>query len=537
VRGSLLLVLAVAACRAPTPAPTALPVPTVDVPGVATPEPTLELLARTELPVGVQVFEADVDTPALAQLRSAGVAWSRVRALWKLVEKAPRTPPRYDWTITDLLFGATSASGFRNVAVVYANPEWVSARECAPVPAEHMARYGAFWTALVERYDGDGVDDAPDGAVVRYWQVSNEVDFDPTAESDETDYGGCFGDDPAAYAEQLVVAWRAARAADPGARIGFGPVAYDRFTAATAPAGWDAAPGPFTYDFTQRALEHLYTAHAGDPGLPFFDFVGLHNYNDNAHFWDGPSAAAGHELVGKVARFRDEQLAVPGRFDLRDRPIFISETGLATSPSDAWTERSEALQAVYVGQTMVRALAAGAIAAIWYTARDNIFGDCVAPHYDWLTFGLMRSEAYRDALAARCPIHDWIGDYPLDSDATPRPALAALATLSRALAGTTFDRPLGAAETTDEAVEAYRFRGAGDRAVVVAWTTTGQRLGRRGVAPITATLQVDGSLVEPWSGRLAVTGHLGDVLVAGRSGAPSVGVEVGQAPVYLAAEP
>jgi hypothetical protein len=53
---------------------------------------------------------------------------------------------------------------------------------------------------------------------------------------------------------------------------------------------------------------------------------------------------------------------------------------------------------------MVRAQAVGAIAAIWYTARDNIFGDCVAPHWDWLTFGLMRSTEYAHALTSRCPL-------------------------------------------------------------------------------------------------------------------------------------
>jgi hypothetical protein len=201
----------------------------------------------------VQVFEADIDTPALDHLRSAGVAWARTRALWKLIEPERRSPPRYDWSATDRLFSHTTAAGFRNVAGVYANPPWAAETECGPVYPEALEGYAAFWSALVERYDGDGTDDAPGSTVVRYWQVSNEVDFDPTVVSYESDYGGCFGDDPARYVEQLIAAYRAAKSADESAQIGFGPVAYDRFTAESVPAGWRAAPGPLVYDFTLRA--------------------------------------------------------------------------------------------------------------------------------------------------------------------------------------------------------------------------------------------------------------------------------------------
>jgi hypothetical protein len=525
--GFLLLVLA--ACRpGPTPPPAPTAPPAVVPLALATP-----VAAPADLPVGVQFFESDVDTDAVDQVRAAGATWARGRALWKAIEPVRRSPPRYEWAMTDKLLGTTTAAGFRNVAAVYANPPWVTEWECAPVPPVDLERYGRFWQALVERYDGDGVDDAPNGAVARHWQVSNEADLDPTAPGGEADYGGCAGNDPAAYAEMVVTAYRAAKAADPRAQVGFGPVAYDRFTAASAPAGWTAEPGPFVYDFTQRAIEHLYAAHAGDPALPFFDFVSLHNYNDNGHFWDGDNPPLQQELVGKVAHFRAEQLTVPGLFDLRDRPVLISETGLASSPADEWTDRSEALQAVYAGQTLVRALAVQPLAAIWYTARDNIVGDCLPPHYDWLTFGLMRSDYFKDQLEARCPIHPWLASYPLARPADPKPAVTAFATVTGALAGTTFERQLTPAETGSPAVEAYRFRAADGSTVLAAWTTTGERLGKVGTAPITATLRLGPALVAPWTGRLAVTDHLGArrAIAAGRD--DGVAIEVGQAPVYV----
>jgi hypothetical protein len=539
--GLLAVGLLLAACRSASPAgvatvpPPVLPVGPVCPPSLATREAAVAAAAPAELPIGVQLFEADVDTPALEHLRAAGVTWARTRALWKLIEPVERTPPVYDWAATDRLFGDTAAAGFRNVAVVYANPPWAAASECGPVAPPKRARYEAFWSALVERYDGDGLQDAPGGARADYWQVSNEADFDHTAPSDEADYGGCFGQDPAGYAEQLVLAYRAAKAADPRARVGLSPMAYDRFTAASAPAGWGAAPGPFVYDFAQRVLEHLYATYPGDPALPFFDFVSLHSYNDNAHFWDLRGSTPRLELVGKAQRFRTEQLAVPGVFDLRGMPILISETGLASSPSDEWTERSEDFQAMYVGQAMVRALAIGAIAAIWYTARDNLVGDCAPPHWDWLTYGLMRSQEVGDALQARCPIHPWIAAYPLDSPATPRPALRALGTLTAALRGSTFQRQLDPAETGDDAIEAFAFRDPQGRVILAAWTTTGERLGRRGVETISASLAVTCALLTPWSGRIIVTDHLGAQRTLGDAGATTVTVSLEAAPVYLTA--
>ena len=38
----------------------------------------------------------------------------------------------------------------------------------------------------------------------------------------------------------LVVAYRAAKAADAAGQVGFGPVAWDRFTADSMPPGWTA---------------------------------------------------------------------------------------------------------------------------------------------------------------------------------------------------------------------------------------------------------------------------------------------------------
>lgn len=504
-------------------APTAAPVP---APG---PE---------DLPVqvGVQVFEVDVETDAIARIADAGATLARTRALWKLIEPEPG---RYDWTVTDRLFGDVTAAGLDNLAAVYANPPWAAETECGPVAEAHMDAYAALWTALVERYDGDGVDDAPNGARVRAWQVSNEVDFAPSAAEGEGDYGGCFGDDPAAYARHYRRAREAARAADPEARVGFGPVAWDRFAEGPVPPEWQGPAGPYAYDFTREALSAL----VSQPGEGAPDFIGLHHYPDQAHAWDALDGEGRQELPARAAAFRARQLA-PVDPGLASLPIVLSETGQGAWPSDEWTERSEALQAVYAARAVVRAAAAGVEGVVWYTARDDLLGDCAPPHWDWMAFGLMRSPARDAALAERCPelaaeaaaagAAETGGATTLAEDdgdgAPPRPALGSLAATIDALRGSRYLRP---ALTDRPGVEAYLFRRHDRRDLLALWTSTGQRLGARAATPVTVSLRLDETLLSPWTGQVEVLGHDGARRVLGAAGQQSVELELGQAPFFL----
>jgi hypothetical protein len=209
------------------------------------------------------------------------------------------------------------------------------------------------------------------------------------------------------------------------------------------------------------------------------DGVSLHNYNDNANFWDRRDGDTIHrEIVGKIDAFRAD--VVPQ--SARDLPVLISETGMPSSPSDVATERSPSLQAAYAAQTLVRSLAAGAEVAVWYTAADNLWGRCEAPFSDWSTFGLFTSHGFADALSGCPEAHP--GAY---TPGEARPALAAVSTVAELLRGTDPSGILGLTDTGDPAIEAYRFA-APRRVVVAAWTTTGRRLGARRIDTATRTL-------------------------------------------------
>lgn len=118
-------------------------------------------------------------------------------------------------------------------------------------PLDYPDEFADFVRAAVERYDGDGKDDIPGGARVKYWQVENEIE-------DWTD-GGRTVDE---YAEFVRLVRDAALAADPDAKI--------VLVAATDSLQTDA--------FLIDAIELLAAENA-------FDALDLHHW-DREYLWD-----------------------------------------------------------------------------------------------------------------------------------------------------------------------------------------------------------------------------------------------------------
>lgn len=502
-----------------TSTPTSLPSPSL-TPG---PSPTPAETPRPGLPLGLQLFEADLQPVYDGLLDPAAPRSLRIRVLWSAVEPTDGGP--YDWGMSDGMARTAARLGGEAMASLYRWPGWAASRSCGPVDRVPLARYEAFVRAAVERYDGDSVDDAPGSPRIAIWEAGNEPDFDPSI-AQEGDYGSCFGDEPAAYAELLAATFRAARAADPGARVAFGGLAYDRF--ADRP-GHEAPPGaPFRYHFLRDTVEAMYQARGQEPDFPFFDLIGFHNYSDFRNAWDGPDGSA-PEIVGKVKDLRAAQLVSPGRWDLRGMPLLATEVGLASAPEDDWTERTEDYQAAYVGQVAARAMAAGLSTAVWYSAVDSSALDC-QDRYAWLTFGLLRARWVYEAVQA-CETN-WLPGYAPEDDWEPKPSLTAFAAARQALAGAAYERQLAPAETGDAAIEAHRMRLPGGDVLIVAYTDTGEWLGRRIAPPLARTLRVDAALVGQPFARLERTGYLG---AQADLGPGPVDLPLTYRPVYLRA--
>ena len=111
---------------------------------------------------GVQMYE-HLDTPgaALNLAQAAKVSWVRWPIGWAGVEPQDTSPDHYNWTAIDASLEAASAAGLKVIVTIDGNPSWA-----ATYPGGHLDRSGVgpfveFVGALVERYDGDGQNDAP----------------------------------------------------------------------------------------------------------------------------------------------------------------------------------------------------------------------------------------------------------------------------------------------------------------------------------------------------------------------------------------
>ena len=462
--------------------------------------------------------------PVLDSLAAADAPFARLQVQWRYIEPIDLGTPTFSW-VSDGPIDSVVDAGLDPVINVFGHPAWAATRACGPIDIAPMARWEAFIQGLVERYDGDGVDDAPGSPRVERWEIGNEPDFNPDQAGGESDYGSCFGGaGRTAYGEYLRAAYRSAKAADPTSQVIFGGVAYDRFY---NNVGYEPAHyGPFDHLFVRRVLQHLHTTHGHEPEWPFFDMMSVHVYNDFRSNWDG-AQPYDQELVGKLKAFTADELVKAGDYDLSGVPMAFTEASLRSFPSDAWTLRTETYQAAYPGRLAARAMSVGVELSIWFSAEDHVIGACDVPT-SWQGHGLLRGLDIYDAMQA-CPTPP-VPEYHVDEDHEPKPVIDALETASRMLSNATFDRQLTISETSSNKIEAYRFVEAGGGDLMVAFTDTGDRIGALSRPPITRQMTFNSSILRGWTGSIEVTDHLGGTITYTGS---DIVLDIEQEPIYV----
>ncbi|HAZ07693.1 MAG TPA: hypothetical protein DCZ01_04030 [Elusimicrobia bacterium] len=197
-----------------------------------------------------------------------------------------------------------------------------------------------FLRSAVERYDGDGIDDAPGSPRVDYWEIENEVDF-----------GVFWRDTPEHYARLLAQSYRTIKKTNPNAKV-----------LISATAGPGAIPG-FDNFFPRifSALEKM----KRNPGERFFDILSFHVYSQNA--------AALSFLKPHLERLRREW----AKWGYGSIPIWLTETAThsgkpkgGVAQADMLRERTEAQQAAEVIKVYVGALASGVSKIFWVTLTE-----------------------------------------------------------------------------------------------------------------------------------------------------------------------
>lgn len=299
----------------------------------------------------------------LTPLEEANNRWVRVAIDWSQVEGdgvLPPGSPTYSWGSYDNWFSNAAGAGMVPIAIVgyrvplnYRAVGW-SGINCGLLSSAGMDRFEEFLEAAAERYDGDGIDDAPDSPVVEYWELGNEPD---STETSGSHFGLCYGNYGDEYAELLRTAWSALHS-DPNrdVHLVFGGIAHENCCS-------------FNINFLDDVLDYIQN-HPLPSGEEYFDVMNFHGYSS---FLDGYSPPS---ILGKTQVIRNE-LAARSSPHLQNKPLMLTEAGRRnTSDQTAWGRPgTDARQSRYATQLFARSIAADLEATIWFATKDFIFGN------------------------------------------------------------------------------------------------------------------------------------------------------------------
>lgn len=297
-------------------------------------------------------------TPSLRPLtKDIGVKWAREYILWSIVEPVQGA---YQWDRYDALFLDYHNLGITVIALLGGNPSWAAPKPYGPVYPAYQEDFKRFVSALVERYDGDGMNDAPGSPVVRFFEFFNEPDLNTEEFGYASELWGLWGGKGAEYAAMLKSVYAPIKSANPEARVVFGGLALEDI-------GKDSKGNPI---FDPNFLDSVLSAGGGE----HFDVMNFHYYSPFASVW----SVWGADVLGKTNYVRNK-LSSYGI----TKPIFITEAG-------EWSKanRSEELQARYVVKLFARGLAGDIKSVIWYIFEDY---DCSPSATDG-TRGLLRCD-------------------------------------------------------------------------------------------------------------------------------------------------
>ena len=100
-------------------------------------------------------------SPYLPSLQASGARWLRVSVDWRQIEPHNTTPDQYDWRHADRVLAAAQDACVHIIATHRSAPAWAASNPDGQIDRTNLDELAEYLTALVERYDGDGKDDAP----------------------------------------------------------------------------------------------------------------------------------------------------------------------------------------------------------------------------------------------------------------------------------------------------------------------------------------------------------------------------------------
>jgi hypothetical protein len=256
----------------------------------------------------------------IAEGRTLGVAWGREEMSWGNLERNGKG--QWSWNPFDERIRTAAEAGYGLIGMLLTTPAWARVPDCEArinryaaagvttqdywCPPANPQDFADYVRTVVERYDGDGVNDAPGSPRIAVWQIGNE----PNAW--ETWPGS-----PAEFADMALAGYAAAKAADPTAIVAMGGLyVFD--------GAWDDGIGH------QDGLRFLDQALAARPALwGAFDALAIHPYMPDVAP-DQPGIYGQVTYWGRLAtarRWLDDRTPVYGG---PPKPLWISEVGWST---------------------------------------------------------------------------------------------------------------------------------------------------------------------------------------------------------------
>lgn len=287
---------------------------------------------------GTQVYiDSSNTSPYHTSLLESSATWLRVRIYWSSVEPQRFNPPVYNWSSVDTALAAarTDMGGLKLIVTVESAPSWAADAPMKPIYPDRLDEFAQFTAALAERYDGDGIDDAPGSPVVLHWEMYNEPE--------RYNYWGYAGSQ---FAQMLQIVYPAIKAANPKAKIVFPGLAYDFFTEQN---------GPFVKAFLTDVLD------AG--GGSYVDVMNFHSYPAFNANW---TQNKGPGLLEKTQVIRN----ILAEYNL-DMPIIVTEAGWhSNDPPGMSIPGSQQIQARYVVELFTQSMAADLDVMIFWMLYD-----------------------------------------------------------------------------------------------------------------------------------------------------------------------
>lgn len=330
--------------------------PAADTPTVNTPDagpnklyvPSINhnaCLGRNDpnMPIGVQMYgNTGPSSPFYLAMRESKASWLRVAIDWGSVQP---TKDRFVWGEADRIVAAAATGCMNIILTLEGTAIWAATSGTrSPIKQTMLGDYATYVQQVVERYDGDGFNDAPNGAVVEYFEFYNEPDF-VTADGSNDGWGNNGG----RYAEMLKAVYPHVKEANPDAQVLMGGIAYEWFYPENED---DPSNGYFDRHFLDNVLSN--------GGGNYFDIMNFHCYPfpNNCRSW------ANGESSGLVEKIEDIRAKL-AEYDL-DKPMIITELGWHSDDNDRYASTDD-LQSRYLVQLMTQALVHDVEVVIWWT--------------------------------------------------------------------------------------------------------------------------------------------------------------------------